>query len=95
MRTALILAWTGPWKPWINLYVESCRHNPTYDFLVFTDQPAPAATSPNVRFIPTSLADFERRVRAVLDFPVVLDRGYKLCDYKPVFGLLFADELRP
>ncbi len=93
-RIALVLVWTGPWKPWINLYVESCRRNAGWDFLVFTDQPAPAASAPNVRFLPFSLADFAQRVRTVLDFPGAIAQGYKLCDYKPAYGLLFAEELR-
>jgi len=92
-RLALVQVWSGPWSPWINLYIETCRYNPEVDFLIFSDQPPPANRSGNVRFLPLTRAGLAARIRSHLKLKPWLDRAYKLCDYKPFFGLLFEKEL--
>lgn len=92
-RIALVLVWLGPWKPWINLFVESCRYNPGFDFLVFTNQAPPQARAENVRFIPRDQASLQAAVRERILPDAVIATAYKLCDYKPAYGLLFADAL--
>lgn len=93
MRVALVIVWLGPWKPWINLYVESCRRNPSFDFLIYTDQAPPSATAANVRFLPIDRESMEQRIWEKLHLRTRLPKAYKLCDYKALFGLLFAEEL--
>ena len=90
---ALVLVWSGRWRPWIHLFLHSCAHNPQVDFLIFTDQKPLHPLPPNVRMIPMTLSDISHRAGAVLGFPVSIPRAYKLCDFKPLYGLLFAEHL--
>jgi hypothetical protein len=92
-RLALVLMWSGKWRPWIHLFLHSCGRNPGVDFLIFTDQTAPGSLPRNVRIIPMSLAAVQHRAGAVLGFHVTIQRAYKLCDFKPLYGLLFAEYL--
>jgi hypothetical protein len=41
-----------------------------------------------------AFADLAARIRGHFDFEVSLERPYKLCDFRPAFGEIFAEELR-
>ena len=85
----------GPWPPWLRVFLETCRWNPTVDWLLVTDQAEPPDVPPNVRVRPTTLAAVNARARDVLGREVRATTPYKLCDLRPAFGLVFADELAP
>ncbi|WP_420882928.1 DUF6625 family protein [Zooshikella ganghwensis] len=36
---AIIIPYFGQWPEWIDLYIESCKHNPSIDWLLFSDCP--------------------------------------------------------
>lgn len=93
-RLALVAPWFGPWPVWINLYLESCRWNPEITWLIPTDQDPPACQPPNVTFLSMTLAEFTARAAAVTGLPLVPSDPYKICDFKPLIGEMFADELR-
>ena len=42
---------------------------------------------------PTTFAALQRRVAGCFDFAITLHTPYKLCDYKPAYGEIFAPEL--
>jgi hypothetical protein len=48
----------------------------------------------NMRFFKSTLTDLDVRFTKRLGFPVKLPKAYKLCDYKPGYGLLFEDLLK-
>jgi hypothetical protein len=87
-KIVLILPYFGKLPAFFDFYLASCKHNPTIDFLIFTDCDI-AADSPNIRVIKSSWADFVRQVQAKFDFPIALDSPYKLCDLKPAYGYIF------
>ena len=37
--------------------------------------------------------DLAKRIRDFFDFEVSLEQPYKLCDFRPAFGDIFAEEL--
>lgn len=47
----MILFHFGDWPEWIDLYVETCKYNPSVDWIVFTDYEEPENKSDNVRYI--------------------------------------------
>ncbi|MBU6367008.1 MAG: hypothetical protein KJT01_12425 [Gemmatimonadetes bacterium] len=91
---AFCIPWYGPWPRWWTLFCESCRHNPSIDFLVFTDNPEPPGLPPNIRVRPMSRDAMQGRVRELVHEEYTLRGAHKLCDFRPFFGLLFADHLR-
>ncbi len=93
---ALVTVWFGPLPFWMPAFLLSCAHNPDVEWRIFTDAPAPAGSPENVRFLPFTLTAFNERASRLLGAPVALQPAYayKLCDYKILYGDLFAEELR-
>lgn len=93
-RVALIVLWRGLFPAYFRLFLESCAVNRDYTWLIFSDQAGPNDAPPNVRFLPLSFAEVDRRIGDVLGVRTSITRIYKSCDLKPMYGVLFADHLR-
>ncbi len=89
----LVSCWMGPLPPYLTLFLGSCRANPSVSFLIPSDQPAPPNLPPNVRWMPLTLPAYSALATERLGVPVVVRSGYKLCDFKPTSGHVFADEI--
>lgn len=75
----------------MKLWLLSCEKNPTIDWLILTDDRTSALDyPPNVKVVYTTLEEIKRQAQEKFDFPISLDRPYKLCDYKPAYGYIFS-----
>jgi hypothetical protein len=92
-RIALIAVYLGPLPPTFDFFLRSAGENPTVDFLIVHDDVRPRRWPANVRSLPSGRAQIRARAAAALGFPVPLDDVRKLCDLKPLYGLLFAEEI--
>ncbi|NPD16430.1 hypothetical protein HOY34_14615 [Xinfangfangia sp. D13-10-4-6] len=92
-RVLLISPWFGPWPEWINLFVESCRWNAGFDWLIPTDQDFPENQATNVHFVRQSFDAFREDLAARLKIDAAAVTPYKLCDLKPAYGAIFAEHL--
>ena len=88
----LVVPHFGPLPPYFPLVLRSMARNPDVHWLLLTDAPVPDAP-PNVEVVRCDFESLAKRVRAHFDFDVSLERPYKLCDFRPAFGEIFADEL--
>lgn len=68
--------------------------NPSFDWFIFTDCKDSYSYPSNVHIIYMNLSDVKDRAEQKLGFPVCLDQPYKLCDFKPAYGLLFEDYIQ-
>lgn len=93
MRKVIIACYYGRFPAWMNLWVKSCELNPDFDFLLVTDSEL-QNLPPNMTLHQESIADLKRRFCRVLGFEVCLEQPYKLCDYKPVYGLAFQELIK-
>lgn len=91
-KICIVGVYFGPFPNYFPLWLESCAHNPTIDFLVFGDQQFDNAP-PNVRYVNITLADIRKRASQIVGFPVELNTPYKCCDCKPLYGLVFHEYL--
>lgn len=91
-RICIITVYFGQLPIYFNQWLTSCGWNPTIDFLIFTDQDIPKLYD-NIIVVKTTLSDVKRRFEKALNMPLVLNFSYKLCDYKPMYGLAFHEEL--
>jgi hypothetical protein len=91
----LLNCYFGEWPPWMPAFLESCRWNPDVEWLLIGDAPLPARVPGNVSFIPFTLDQFNDKATKALGFQVRIERdnAYKLCDFKPTYGLIFSDLL--
>ncbi|HPT68375.1 MAG TPA: hypothetical protein PLI94_10120 [Bacillota bacterium] len=75
------------------LWLESCKYNSTVDFLIINDQNI-TDLPVNVRQVKMSFNDFRVLVQSKFDFPVSLERPYKICDFRPAFGLICSEYIQ-
>jgi hypothetical protein len=88
----LVVPYFGQRPAYFPLVVRSMAANPDISWILLTDQPV-ADPPPNVAVQSYTFEDLVNRVRSHFDFPISLERPYKLCDFRPAFGEIFADEL--
>jgi len=82
-------------KPvWLDAYLKSCRENKTIDWLFVTDLQLDTVPE-NVHVKPMSFSQFKAHVHAALGVHFPREATpYKICDYRPTFGVLFENELK-
>lgn len=94
-RLAFIIPFLGSWPKWTALFFESCRFNPSIAILLACDIPPPFALPPNVQVIRMTKTDIVSRLEQATGLTLSHVSGHKLCEFKPFYGLAFADILKP
>ena len=80
----LIFPYFGDFPPQFKMWKASALCNSTIDFLIFTDNNIDSDN--NIIVKKCSFIEFSTIIQQAFDFPIVLDRPYKLCEYKPAYG---------
>lgn len=90
----IIIPYFGKLPAWMPLFINSCASNPSVDFLIITDDDS-FKTPPveNIRVLRWSFSQMQEVLQAKLGYISVLNRPYKLCDYRPCFGIIFSEYL--
>ena len=91
MRVAMILPWYGA-KPWYWPLFEASARRIGMDVIVVAEKGF-RVKERNFRVVEMSLDEVRRRAEKALATGVNLTRGYKLCDLRPMYGVVFADIL--
>lgn len=76
------------------LWLKSCSYNSTIDWLIITDDDTHYDYPQNVKVKYSSWNSFKSRVESFFDFPIYLEKPYKICDFRPAFGAIFKEELK-
>lgn len=93
-KILFLMPYFGKWPEWFPLYLESCRWNPTIDWLFFTDCPVPQNAPKNVVFVSLSFADYQKLVSQKLEINFQTVSPYKICDLRPAFGFIHQEYLQ-
>jgi len=93
-KTAMIQPYFGTLPNYFGLALKSYEFNADFDWYIFTDDRTPYSYPSNVIVSYTTLDQLKSAFQQHFDFPLALERPYKLCDYKPLYGHLFADYLK-
>lgn len=91
-KIVLLIAYFGSLPAYSRIFFETLKRNANLELILITDQSG-LQVPENVRVWTMSFAQLQERVQSKFDFPVCLDRPYKLCDYKPAYGYIFEEEL--
>lgn len=92
MKICFIITFYGKWPPWMPLFLKSCSYNPQINWLLVTDLEWEDLPE-NVCLHREVIGDLVVRIQSKIGISVVELKPYKLCDYKPAFGVLFDDLL--
>lgn len=90
---ALVLTWIGPLPYYFGLFLRTVEANPTIDLFVFSDQKQPLA-GPNIHWKREAFRDTVARFERATSLNLGKPTSRKLCDFKPLMGAAFAEEIR-
>lgn len=89
-KLCVIIPYFGTFPDTIDIFFRSVSFNPQIDWMFFTDCQYDNLPK-NVKFIPTTLAELKQLIESKLNMSIVLEHAYKVCDYRPAFGIIFED----
>ena len=92
---AIVTAYFGPPPLWFPAFLVSCRANPDVRWMIYTDFSVGYPLPANVTLKSMDLGGLSRRASETLEAKIELAAPYKICDLKPAYGVIFADDLRP
>jgi hypothetical protein len=75
---------------WFDLFLESCKANPSINFYLFSDYLPDRMLLPNVRVESMTLQQFIELASRRLAINIAISSAYKICDFKPAFGDIFG-----
>jgi hypothetical protein len=94
LRPAFLIPYDGSWPTWLPFFLESCGWNPEFTWLLIGHALPERDLPPNVHWLPADRDALTRRFAQKIGFAPPRDwEPYKLCDWRPALGLLFAEEL--
>lgn len=88
----VILPYFGPLPEMFGHWLRSAELNKTVDFLIFTDQKL-HSQAPNITVRQSTLQQIKEKAIETLGTHVALEKPYKLCDLKPFYGRIFANDV--
>lgn len=90
-RAAIVMPYFGRLPSYLGTYLASLvdKH---LDVLWISDLPVPRHPE-NFKIIPMTFDELKARIAERLGVPVSLDRPFRLCDFKPMYGQIFEDLL--
>lgn len=90
-RIVILIPYFGRWPEWMRFTLESCRWNPTINWVLITDHPLPATPPSNVKIIQTAWDEYLSLVERQLKITFRPDSAYKLCDLKPAIAAIHPE----
>lgn len=90
-KAIIFILYFGEWPSYWPLFAQSLKRNPDFDFLIIGDAVPDLPEIENVQVVVTTLTDLKARFSSGLGVEVALTRAYKLCDFRPMYGDLFAE----
>lgn len=94
MKAVFIVPYYGKFPNYFPLFLQSCANNPDYNWLIVSDIQAPYSYPDNVQRLELTWDALKALVQSKFDFPVSLDKPYKLCDFKPAYGYIFQSYIQ-
>lgn len=92
-KICFVICYFGKLPDYYKIWKYSCSYNEDVDFLVFTDNNIKSEYN-NVKIVNLTLKELERCFSEKLNLDIRFEnKPYKLCDFKPAYGLLFSEYL--
>lgn len=92
-RIAMLIPYFGKIPDYFDLWLRTAEYNHNWDFFLYTDLAFPVESGSNVKVKYMTFAQLQSRIRERLGSDCVIGDPYKLCDYKPAYGVLFQEDL--
>ena len=93
-RVRFIMPYFGKLPHGFPYWLACCQNNPAFNWLIITDDRHYYSYPKNVDVMHMTLPELKERIEKQVGIEVELEKPYKLCDFRPLYGLLFEDELK-
>ncbi len=88
-----IIPYFGKLPVFFPFWLKSCGSNSFFHWLLITDNEIPGALPPNVILKKMTFRDFVKHIQSFFDFKISLEKPYKICDFRPAFGVIFQQDI--
>lgn len=90
---AFICPYFGKMPWYFGFFIKTCEYNNDIDFYIITDNIIDIPTPSNVKVVRSSFKEVIDKIVDRLELTVNIMTPYKLCDFKPTYGVVFNDIL--
>ena len=92
MKKIIIFAfYFGKLPNYFNLWINSVEYNNTIDFVLFTDNEMNCYIPKNMFYKQITYEDMIKKISSYFDFPVCINKPYKIAEYRCGFGKIFQE----
>lgn len=84
--------WPSFFREWV--YTAGYLEKQNIDFLLVTDLGINFKLPGNIFVKNMSFSELKKQIQSYFDFPISLETPYKLCDFRPAFGMIFNDDIQ-
>lgn len=91
-KIAIIIPFFGKLPQYFQIFLNSLYINKNTTYIFFTDCLIKAEN--NIKVYNMKFEEFKSLINKKFDFKIVLDKPYKICDYRPAFGYIFEEYLK-
>jgi hypothetical protein len=94
-KICFVIPYFGKFNNYFKLFLKSCEFNSDMcDWLIFTDDRTEYEYPKNVNVNYISWSDIKDLFQSKFDFPIKLEKAYKLCDFRVAYGYVFESYLK-
>lgn len=94
MNRCFIICWFGKLPDYLPIWAKSCAINTEFDYLLFTDAIISATLPDNIKVYQFSKNELIERIKSTIGVKPSLKKAYRICDFRPMYGEIFAEELQ-
>ena len=88
-KILFIIPYFGKFPNYFQLFLNSCKYNSEYNWVIITDNKEEYNYPKNVKIINKSFEELKEEIQNKFDFKISLKTPYKFCDYRPAYGYIF------
>lgn len=95
LKVGIVALFYGTLPSYFPIWLKSCEFNSSIDFLLFSDLNLEKYIIPsNVKIKRMLFSEFKDLAKKKLKIKISLETPYKLCDFKPAYGLILEEYLK-
>lgn len=93
-NVVLILPYFGKFPEIFPLFLKTAEKNPNINFLIISDSEENINYPKNVIILSQTFSEFRKLMEKQLGQTIALEKPYKLCDYKPIYGYVLSEQIK-
>ncbi len=93
-KVCFVIPYFGKLPTWFQIYLNTCKTNEEFDWLLFTNDKTNYNYPKNVKVNYIEFLELKELIQNKYDFQISLERPYKLCDFKAAYGDIFDEFLK-